>query len=91
MRHQGLGRLAAVLAAIAPSVLQHSMNDSNSSSNPAPPRATLKLKGAARKPSDENKSPPNPRPPGKANPKPGAHWSDEYKRRMQEDMDDLLR
>jgi hypothetical protein len=26
---------------------------------------------------------------GKPNQKPGAHWSDEYKRRMQADMDEL--
>jgi hypothetical protein len=78
-------------------------------STPSPkPRITLKLKGAARKPSDESlkasdeiKAPPpiarpsNPprspasRPPGKPSLKPGAHWSDEYKRRMQADMDAL--
>jgi hypothetical protein len=65
------------------------MNDSNSSSNPATSRVTLKLKGAARKSSDDNKAPPIPQPHGKPNVKPGAHWSDEYKRRMQADMDKL--
>ena len=65
------------------------MNDSNSSSNPASSRITLKLKGAARKSSDDGKAPPSPQPPAKPNVKPGAHWSDEYKRRMQADMDKL--
>jgi hypothetical protein len=64
------------------------MNDSNSSSNPTSSRVTLKLKGAARKSSD-NKAAPTPQPQGKSNGKPGAHWSDEYKRRMQADMDKL--
>jgi hypothetical protein len=65
------------------------MNDSNSSSNPASSRVTLKLKGAARKSSDDGKAPPIPQPQTKSNVKPGAHWSDEYKRRMQADMDKL--
>ena len=65
------------------------MNDSNSSSNPTPPRATLKLKGAPRKPPDDIKAPAVPQPHGKPNVKSGAHWSDEYKRRMQADMDKL--
>ena len=65
------------------------MNDSNSSSNAAASRVTLKLKGAARKSSDDPKTPPMPQPQGKPNVKPGAHWSDEYKRRMQADMDKL--
>ena len=65
------------------------MNDSNSPSNPTSARVTLKLKGAARKPPEDNKAPPVPQPHGKPNAKPGAHWSDEYKRRMQADMDKL--
>jgi hypothetical protein len=65
------------------------MNDSNSTSNPASPRVTLKLKGAARKSGEVNKAPPIPQPNSKPNVKPGAHWSDEYKRRMQADMDKL--
>ena len=65
------------------------MNDSNSSSNPTSSRVTLKLKGAARKSSDDIKAPPIPQPHSKPNVKPGAHWSDEYKRRMQADMDKL--
>jgi hypothetical protein len=87
-----------------PSVPENCMNNSNPSSMP---RITLKLKGAARKPSgesrkssDEIKAPPpfprpsvsrssTPRPPGKPSLKSGAHWSDEYKRRMQADMDAL--
>jgi hypothetical protein len=65
------------------------MNDSNSSSNPTSSRVTLKLKGAARKSSNEGKAPPLAQPRNKAAAKPGAHWSDEYKSRMQADMDAL--
>ena len=67
------------------------MNNSNSSSNPTSSRATLKLKVGARKSPRENKTPPLAKPQSKANLKPGAHWSDEYKERMQADMDRLLR
>jgi hypothetical protein len=63
------------------------MNDPNA--NPTSSRVTLKLKGAARKSPDDNKAPPASRPHDKPNVKPGAHWSDEYKRRMQADMDEL--
>jgi len=66
------------------------MNDSDSSSNPTPPRVTLKLKGAARKSLDERKPKPAPPPASKPSAKPGAHWSDEYKQRMQADMDNLM-
>jgi len=65
------------------------MNDSNSTSNPASSRVTLKLKGAARKSGEDNKAPPIPQPNSKPSVKSGAHWSDEYKRRMQADMDKL--
>jgi hypothetical protein len=65
------------------------MNDSNSQ-NPPTARPTLKLKVAARKPAVESKAPPAPKPQSKANQKPGAHWSDEYKQRMQADMDALV-
>jgi hypothetical protein len=65
------------------------MNNSNSSSNPSSSRVTLKLKVGARKSPRENKTLPPPRPQGKANLKPGAQWSDEYKERMQADMDAL--
>ncbi len=65
------------------------MSNSNSSSSPPPSRVTLKLKVAARKSARESKTPPLPKPHSKANLKPGAHWSDEYKERMQADMDAL--
>jgi hypothetical protein len=64
------------------------MTNSNSPSAPSSSRVTLKLKGAARKSSNESK-PPIPRTQSKPNPKPDAHWSDEYKKRMQADMDAL--
>ena len=68
------------------------MSDSNSS-NPPSSRVTLKLKAGARKPPDESKKQPAPapRPQNKGNQKPGAQWSDEYKQRMQADMDALTR
>ena len=65
------------------------MSNSNSSSNPTASRVTLKLKGGARKPVAERKTPPLPQAQSKANLKPGAHWSDEYKERMQAEMDAL--
>jgi hypothetical protein len=71
------------------------MNNSDPSS-PSSPRRTLKLKVPARKPPDAKQSPDANKPPAtnaamtkKADQKPGAHWSDEYKRRMQADMDEL--
>jgi hypothetical protein len=64
------------------------MNDSDSSSPPVP-RRTLKLKVPARKPPESSKSAPTPAAGKKTEQKPGAHWSDEYKRRMQADMDEL--
>jgi hypothetical protein len=67
----------------------HPMNDTNS---PLPPRPTLKLKAGARKPAEAFRSPAIPQSDKSAKLKPGAaHWSDEYKRRMQADMDALLR
>jgi hypothetical protein len=66
------------------------MNDSNSS-HASSSRVTLKLKAGARKPPDESKSQPIPRQQSKVNQKPGAQWSDEYKQRMQADMDALAR
>jgi hypothetical protein len=66
------------------------MNNSNSPSNPAAPRATLKLKAGVRKSPRESKSPPTPSPKDNSKLKPGAHWSDEYKERMQADMDALI-
>jgi hypothetical protein len=65
------------------------MNNSNSPSNPTSARVTLKLKVGARKSPTESKTPPPPQSDGKAKLKPGAHWSDEYKERMQADMDAL--
>jgi hypothetical protein len=59
--------------------------------NPNPPRPTLKLKAGARKPTPTSNTPSVPPPDKKAKLKPGAHWSDEYKERMQADMDALLR
>ena len=67
------------------------MNNSNSSSNPTSSRATLKLKVGARKSPRESKTPPLAKPQSKANLKPDARWSDEYKERMQADMDRLRR
>jgi hypothetical protein len=64
------------------------------SSDPPRPRVTLKLKGPPRKASPPPKAPaPASAVPAANNPntKPGAHWSDEYKRRMQADMDELTR
>jgi hypothetical protein len=62
------------------------MNNSNASTRP-----TLKLKVSARKPVAASKTPSIPQPDKRAKPKPSAHWSDEYKERMQADMDALLR
>jgi hypothetical protein len=56
--------------------------------NPTSPRPTLKLKAGPRKPAEPNKTF-TPQPIQKAKLKPGAHWSDEYKERMQADMDAL--
>jgi hypothetical protein len=67
----------------------HCMNDSDPTSRPTASRITLKLKGAARKSPDDRKAPPAPPPNSRPSPKPGAQWSDDYKRRMQADMDDL--
>jgi hypothetical protein len=67
------------------------MSDSNSSSNSTTPRTTLKLKTAVRRPPVEKKAPQIPQQQANAKLKPGAHWSDEYKARMQADMDALTR
>jgi hypothetical protein len=65
------------------------MSDSNSSSNPPAPRFTLKLKPGVQKSPRESKRPPPQPAQSKVSQKPGAAWSDEYKQRMQEDMDAL--
>jgi hypothetical protein len=67
------------------------MNKPNPSSIPTSPRVTLKLKAVARKSPRESKTSPILRPPNTSKLKPGAHWSDEYKERMQRDMDALAR
>jgi hypothetical protein len=70
------------------------MSDSNSSDNPSLPRVTLKLKPGVRKTPREVKTLPTapiPRPQSNGKSKPGAHWSDEYKERMQAEMDALTR
>jgi hypothetical protein len=54
------------------------------------PRPVLKLKTSPRKSPREIKTAPPPRSQGKLSQKPGAAWSDEFKRQMQEDMDALL-
>jgi hypothetical protein len=66
------------------------MHQSNPS-NPSSSRPVLKLKIAARKSPPEIKAAPAPRPQSKLSQKPGAAWSDEFKTRMQEDMDALAR
>jgi hypothetical protein len=58
------------------------------SSSSSPFRSILKLKPGAQK-SREAKTP-LPRPQSKLSQKPGAAWSDEFKRRMQEDVNALL-
>lgn len=60
-----------------------------SNSNPPAPRVTLKLKSGPRKPAEPSSHQPIARPQSKAVQKPGAEWSDEYKQRMQADMDAL--
>jgi hypothetical protein len=65
------------------------MNQSNSSSNPSS-RTTLRLKIGARKSPRESKTSPTPRQQNSSKLKPGAQWSDEYKERMQADMDALM-
>jgi hypothetical protein len=64
------------------------MSDSNSADSSAA-RVTLKLKAGARKSPDQPKVQLASRPQSKASEKSGAHWSDEYKDRMQADMDAL--
>jgi hypothetical protein len=56
--------------------------------NPTSSRPTLKLKTGARRPTEPNKAF-APQQGKKDKLKPGAHWSDEYKERMQADMDAL--
>jgi hypothetical protein len=65
------------------------MDNSNPPSNPLSARTTLKLKASGRKPV-ETKTPPVPQRQAAGKLKPGAQWSDEYKQRMQADMDALM-
>jgi hypothetical protein len=58
--------------------------------NPISPRSILKLKAGVKKSPPESKLAPHPKPQSKLNQKSGAAWSDEYKQRMQEDMDALM-
>jgi hypothetical protein len=67
------------------------MNDSNPPVNSTSSRATLKLKSGTRKAPAESEKPPTLRPRDNGKHKPGAHWSDEYKERMQAEMDALIR
>jgi hypothetical protein len=63
------------------------MNNPNSTRNPASSRATLKLKTGARRPSEEKKATSASPPQNLSKLKTGAHWSDDDKQRMQQDMD----
>ena len=60
-----------------------------SNPNPTSPRPTLKLKIGARRSPRETRTAPVPQSSNANKSKPGAHWSDEYKQRMQADMDAL--
>jgi hypothetical protein len=85
------GSIASTASPLPQGDTDNRMNNSNSSSNPTSPRATLKLRAGARKSPRESKTPPIPRAQNTSQLKPGARWSDEYKERMQRDMDALTR
>jgi hypothetical protein len=72
-------------SAVPPTTIHHIMDNSN----PTTSRPTLKLKAGARRPAEPKKVfiPQQDNQKGKL--KPGAQWSDEYKERMQADMDAL--
>jgi len=65
------------------------MNDPNDSANSTTTRATLRLKVTPRQAQPASKAPPLPQTRSKANLKPGARWSGDYKETMQADMDAL--
>ena len=65
------------------------MSDSNDPSSPATTRPTLRLKVAPRTSQPAAKAPALPQTQSKSALKPGARWSDEYRDRMQADMDAL--
>jgi hypothetical protein len=67
------------------------MSHSNPPHNSPSSRATLKLKTGIRKSPRASETPLIARPRDNNKLKPGAHWSDEYKERMQADMDALTR
>jgi hypothetical protein len=67
------------------------MNNSDSASDTTSPRPTLKLKVGPRKAPIETKPTLTPKPQSKASQKPGARWSDDYTRAMQQDMNQLNR
>ncbi len=69
------------------------MSNSSLSPNSGSSRTILKLKSGPRKAPSEPKAIPTPtttRPQASPKLKPGARWSDEYKDRMQADMDALM-
>jgi hypothetical protein len=59
--------------------------------NPASPRSTLTLKVGAMKVVRPKKASAGLQPQKDSKSKPGARWTDEYKERMQADMDALRR
>jgi hypothetical protein len=65
------------------------MNNSNALPNSTSPRVTLKLKGGAPKAPQEGATRPIPQAQKASKQNPGARWSDEYRQRMQSDMDEL--
>jgi hypothetical protein len=75
---------AQVKLRMPPTTHHHPMDNPN----PTSPRPTLKLKAGARRPTEPKKVV-TPEQDKKGKLKPGAHWSDEYKERMQADMDAL--
>jgi hypothetical protein len=78
--------IASARIADTPTTTHH---ESMSNPNPTSPRPTLKLKVAPRVVAHANKSPSTPKPTAPGKLKAGAQWSDEYKQRMQADMDAL--
>jgi hypothetical protein len=63
----------------------------NGTISPTAPRPTLKLKADARKRTALTRTPSAPISDHRSKLTPGAHWSDEYKARMQAEMDALVR
>ena len=65
------------------------MNTPHESSSPAASRVILSLKAGVQRQARPSKAPPQVRPQTKASLQPGARWSDEYRDRMQADMNAL--